>query len=303
MKSDKLNKIYESLKLAINNGNVGEVKALSKKFSEEQERVMGILESNNKLNSCSVGELLSIFESKLPEMFRTDRTIVSKVMKTILEDKNLLSQFRLYGALSKYDGNSDPETFVNEAVELAKKDLSKKDLDESKKKLVNTLLSAEKDFGNEKDKSEFYESIDYLVKNDKKLNNLNEISKRLKTATDYLKEHVSSEKETTENLTEALQNLKEKMDVLNEEEKSLVDDIVSAKSQFAEERQSKFFNSLKEKCVEQINKVLSDENCTSDDKIRLTKLKEHVEGMTFNKNTVVSDTAKLLEVGSLMAGN
>ena len=90
-----------------------------------------------------------------------------------------------------------------------------------------------------------------------------------------------------------------KMSMLNEDERALVNDIINSQSSVAEVRQRKFFNSLKEKCMSKIDSLISESN--EDDKLGLQSIKEEISKMEYCKESIIKDTAKLLEVGAVLS--
>lgn len=87
--------------------------------------------------------------------------------------------------------------------------------------------------------------------------------------------------------------------MLTEAERSLVMDIINSKSSIAEQRQRKFFDSLKEKCISKLNKMINESS--DENKDGLLAIKEEITSMQYCKETIVKDTAKLLEVGSVLS--
>lgn len=91
------------------------------------------------------------------------------------------------------------------------------------------------------------------------------------------------------------------MAMLNEDERALVNDIINSRSSVAEKRQIKFFNDLKEKCLDKINKMITESN--DEDKEGLESIKEEIASMQYCKESIIKDTAKLLEVGAVLSDN
>ena len=109
---------------------------------------------------------------------------------------------------------------------------------------------------------------------------------------DIVKEDTNIIKQTTENFDK-------KLGMLTEAERSLVIDIINSKSSIAEQRQRKFFDSLKEKCISKLNKMINESS--DENKDGLLAIKEEITSMQYCKETIVKDTAKLLEVGSVLS--
>jgi hypothetical protein len=88
---------------------------------------------------------------------------------------------------------------------------------------------------------------------------------------------------------------------LNEAEQALVNDIMNARTSVAESRRQTLFNKIKNECVDKINKMI--EENSGDEKERLLNLKETILLKEYDKNSIVEDIAKLLEIGAVLSDN
>ena len=83
---------------------------------------------------------------------------------------------------------------------------------------------------------------------------------------------------------------------LNESEMSFVQQITDFRSPIAEQRKEKLFNKFKNECIEKINTMLKEDA----DNVELKGLSEQISGMQFNKESIVKDIAKLLEIRDIL---
>ena len=120
----------------------------------------------------------------------------------------------------------------------------------------------------------------------------------MKEASDYIVENRKNNKERIDILSMAEQ-VEKKLNSLNEAEQALVKDIMVAKTGVAESRRQNLFNKIKNECIDKINKMI-DEN-TGSEKERLLNLKETILLKEYDKNNVVGDIAKLLEIGAVLS--
>jgi hypothetical protein len=127
---------------------------------------------------------------------------------------------------------------------------------------------------------------------------LTEFTNNLKEASDYIVENRKNNKERIDILSMAEQ-VEKKLNSLNEAEQALVKDIMVAKTGVAESRRQNLFNKIKNECIDKINKMI-DEN-TGSEKERLLNLKETILLKEYDKNNVVGDIAKLLEIGAVLS--
>ena len=83
---------------------------------------------------------------------------------------------------------------------------------------------------------------------------------------------------------------------LNESEMSFVQQITDFRSPIAEQRKEKLFNKFKNECIEKINTMLKEDA----DNVELKGLSEQISGMQFNKESIVKDISKLLEIRDIL---
>jgi gas vesicle protein len=97
------------------------------------------------------------------------------------------------------------------------------------------------------------------------------------------------------------EQVEKKLNSLNEAEQALVNDIMNVKTSVAESRRQTLFNKIKNECVDKINKMI--EENSGDEKERLLNLKETILLKEYDKNSIVEDIAKLLEIGAILSDN
>ena len=97
------------------------------------------------------------------------------------------------------------------------------------------------------------------------------------------------------------EQVEKKLNSLNEAEQALVNDIMNARTSVAESRRQTLFNKIKNECVDKINKMI--EENSGDEKERLLNLKETILLKEYDKNSIVEDIAKLLEIGAVLSDN
>lgn len=251
--------------------------------------------------NANAGELGSMFESALPTLFVKNKKAVGDVLRLIKEDANVKSQLQFFETMKNYDGSSDAKEYINESVNLAANGINLQTLKESNKNFGRLLVShnVRPEDEIDEDKEAFFKAGTYLLTHKKKLNNLSEISKNRNIVEKYICEHKKNINEDKINLKKLTEDFDKKMSMLNEDERALVNDIINSQSSVAEARQRKFFNSLKEKCMSKIDSLISESN--EDDKLGLQSIKEEISKMEYCKESIIKDTAKLLEVGSVLS--
>ena len=83
---------------------------------------------------------------------------------------------------------------------------------------------------------------------------------------------------------------------LNESEMSFVQQITDFRSPIAEQRKEKLFNKLKEDCLTVITSMLKEDSNNEE----LKGLSSQLNEMVFDRNNIVKDIAKLLEIRDIL---
>jgi uncharacterized coiled-coil DUF342 family protein len=77
---------------------------------------------------------------------------------------------------------------------------------------------------------------------------------------------------------------------------SFVQEITDFRSPIAEKRKEKLFNKFKNDCITKINEMLNEDS----ENAELKELNDQINEMTFNKDSIVKDIAKLLEIRDIL---
>ena len=275
-------------------------------YTSLMESANSIYESYKKDDSLryrntNFGASNHIFEDALPKLFKTNKKAVKEFVTTIKEDKNLMMEFNFYKALERYNTNLDAKDYVNESIALAMDKIDTRTLGESNMKLSRLIEKYDIKPSSmiSEEKMKLYSDCDYILSHKKSLGNLNEHNEKVNSIIEYTKANYNSINESKVNLSSIVENFNKKYStLLNEEEKSLVKDIMDFKNPQNEEKKSRLFNKFKNECLENIDKLL--ESASEDDKIGLNALKEEIGGKVFCSETLVNDLAKLLEIRDVL---
>lgn len=292
---DYINKALESLK----NNHFDEYEDFMKKADD----MYRLYREYSKLTyECvNFGMANYIFEDALPSLFKKDKKIVKEFINTIKSDANLLNQFKFQQALNKINENMDANAYVTSALELVKGDINIKTLKESNEKLFSLIkennIRPTQEINNEL--LNYFESCDYLLSNKCKLSNLSKINENINNIIKYVKEKNTLVENTKQDLFNMVEEFEKKYkNVLTEEEKTFVKNIIDSKSEDAPEKKEQLFNKLKNECITIIDNLL--ESSDNDDVDGLTEIKEQITTKIFCENTLVSDIAKFLEIRDIL---
>ena len=289
-------KAAEALKI----GNLEEAEKYHQAMEDAYERYKEAADFEDSTLDSKFATLNTTFESVMPKLMIKNKKAVKECINLIKEDKNLMAQFKFCNALKKFNCDTDAKDYINESLNLVSKDINIKTLKESNQKLAKLLIKYSIKPSNDINESDlkFAKNCDYLLSHKKTLNNLTEFTNNLKEASDYIVENRKNNKEKIDILSMAEQ-VEKKLNSLNEAEQALVKDIMVAKTGVAESRRQNLFNKIKNECIEKINKMI-DEN-TGSEKERLLNLKETILLKEYDKDKVVEDIAKLLEIGAVLS--
>ena len=289
-------KAAEALKI----GNLEEAEKYHQAMEDAYERYKEAADFETSMMDSKFATINTTLESVMPKLMIKNKKALRECINLIKEDKNLMAQFKFCNTLKKFNCDTDAKDYINESLNLVSKDINLKTLKESNQKLAKLLVKYSIKPSNDINESDlkFAKNCDYLLSHKKTLNNLTEFTNNLKEASDYIVENKKNNKERIDILSMAEQ-VEKKLNSLNEAEQALVKDIMVAKTGVAESRRQNLFNKIKNECIEKINKMI-DEN-TGSEKERLLNLKETILLKEYDKNNVVGDIAKLLEIGAVLS--
>ena len=297
-----LEKDYKGLSSALRKNDIEIADTWFNRIKNDYEKYKSEMDYKDSTYKATAGALGTMFESVLPTLFVNNKRAVGEIIKLIKEDSNIKSQLQFFETMKNYDGLSDAKDYIKESIDLASRGINMSTLKESNNKLASLIIkhNIKPNDVIDEDKEAFFEAGTYLLTHRKKLNNLSKISANRNIVETYINAHKKDiEKEDTNIIKQTTENFDKKFGMLTEAERSLVMDIINSKSSIAEQRQRKFFDSLKEKCISKLNKMINESS--DENKDGLLAIKEEITSMQYCKETIVKDTAKLLEVGSVLS--
>lgn len=257
----------------------------------------------NEMNTTNFGVLNHIFESELPTLIKTNKKAVKNVINTIKEDKNLKSQFSFYNVLKeKYNGKVADTAKSKEVLEtLAKivcENIDPKTVKASNRKLRKVMIESgvkPSDFVDD-DSMKLYENGNVILTTKRNSDNTIELIESYNEVCKWMDAH-KEDKKTGKDADELIREFEEKLkENLTESEISFVQQITDWRSPIAEQRKEKLFNKFKNECLEKINDMLKEDA----ENVELKGLSDQLSEMKFDKNNIVKDIAKLLEIRDIL---
>ena len=307
MNTSKYNEEFSNyisiMKEALERENFDAYDAAKKMLDESIDERRHEKELEAELGTTNFGILHQIFEERLPELFKTNKKVVKDVMNLIKEDRNLSSEFSFYNAIKQYKGKItevlDSSTFASKLTEAIFNDLDKDSVIKSNAKLRKILKENNiipTDFIDD-ELRKLYECGHVLLTKKRGIGNIGLIAESAKSVCEYMDRHKDDTLREDVNPEQLIENFENKLrDTLTESEMAFVQEITDWRSPIAEQRKEKLFNKFKNECISKINEMLSEDAGN----VELESLKKQIEEQKFNKESIVKDIAKLLEIRDIL---
>lgn len=252
--------------------------------------------------SRNFGIIYNVFEQNIADVYQDkDKKMIIKEGFNLIKNNSILNeQFKIYDMFEKIDNVENAKEFVNEAVSLIKH-FDKQEVKENNEKLINFIKKNKLDEYVEipEETENLYEAIEYIILNEKKLDNINDFIK----AQNVIVEHIQNDKKTIneneEKITfEDFKNNLEKQEEelnenINEDEKKLLDMFVNPKT-----NKKAVFENYKKQTLEKINDML--QTSENEDKESWNKIYESVNSKTYSDKMTqnIINCAEMLEICS-----
>ena len=308
MKENKYQKEFsnyiEIMNEALKRNDFGAYNAAKRMLDEtiEDNKHENALLSEMKTNNFGI--LNHIFEQQLPTLFKTNKKAVRDVVKLIKEDNNLKNEFAFYNAIkTQYKGNAaniaEAKDVLEKLADISVKKIDQKTVRESNKKLRKVMMEnniVPSDFIDDENRK-LYESGHVILTHKKTTANMIPLIESYHTVCQYMEKHKNDMIKESKNVDDLINEFEDKLKTnLNESEMSFVQQITDFRSPIAEQRKEKLFNKLKEDCITAITSMLKEDSNNEE----LKGLSNQLNEMVFDKNNIVKDIAKLLEIRDIL---
>lgn len=270
------------------------------------------LELNDAIDSIgkmSFGDVKILFENITARLYESKNgmKLIAKYTNTIKESESLRNLYQLFENINDTKYISNPEMFLNEAVALSKI-TNRKSYDKDLHTLSNIVKESVRLAGlttkeiqetiNDSHKM-INESVDYLVKHKKTLNNLREYVENSTNVLNFFNENMNETEETlSENTIATVEDINKLIaEGLTPWESELVGAYVM--NCLSNGNKSDIFEQYKNDCINIIDESLEDEE--NEDKAQLIAMKERLMEMSFNENTIVEDLINIADLKHTLA--
>ena len=152
------------------------------------------------------------------------------------------------------------------------------------------------DFMSDEEKKLYESGHNILTKKDG-IGNVMTIAESVKNIRGYMDKHKNDLVKESVDPDKLIKEFKENLkNTLTESEMSFVKQITDWRSPIAEQRKEKLFNKFKNECIDKINEMLKEDA----ENAELKGLNDQINEMKYNKETIVTDIAKLLEIRDIL---
>ena len=250
--------------------------------------------------SRNFGIIYNVFEQNIADVYQyKDKKMIIKEGFNLIKNNRILNeQFKIYDMFEKIDKVENAKEFVNEAVSLIKH-FDKQEIKENNEKLIRFIKKNKLDEYVEipEETENLYEAIEYIILNEKKLDNINDFIK----AQNVIVEHIQNDKETINENEEKMtfDDFKSKLEKqeeelnenINEDEKKLLDMFVNPKT-----NKKAVFENYKKQTLEKINDML--QTSENEDKESWNKIYESVNSKTYSDKMTqnIINCAEMLDI-------
>lgn len=250
--------------------------------------------------SRNFGIIYNVFEQNIADVYQDkDKKMIIKEGFNLIKNNHILNeQFKIYDMFEKIDKVENAKEFVNEAVSLIKH-FDKQEIKENNEKFIKFIKKNKLDEYVEipEETENLYEAIEYIILNEKKLDNINDFIK----AQNVIVEHIQNDKETINENEEKMtfDDFKSKLEKqeeelnenINEDEKKLLDMFVNPKT-----NKKVIFENYKKQTLEKINDMI--QSSENEDKDSWNKIYESVNSKVYSDKMTqnIINCAEMLEI-------
>ena len=295
------------------NGNFEEGKKIFEEAKELLSNEKRIDEERTKEkygNNLNFGIIHKIMEENSPKLYLTKngRKIIASYTKLIKENEVLKHQFDTYNAVLSYNKKDNIKDYVNELYTSIKR-IPKKDILVENAKLINFLRenNINENIDIDNDLKNIFNSIEYLQMSQKNISNMPEIFSAKKTIEDFLNENTIEKKhlKSTKNIDEELNTYVENADYkygnieMNESDKNSIISFLRARYNKDFISEEKVFDEYKSSLILKMENLL-EETTDTEERKRLSSIKDKINKTTYSKDTSIEDFDKLLQINEVL---
>lgn len=238
------------------------------------------------------GVCYRIFENNIVNNMssKKGKKYINEVTRFIKTNPVLKEQFDIYNSLLNKKDIQDTVKYVDSVVEcIDNSGLTRKEIKISNDRLIDLIESNsninklididDKDFG-------LFEDVEYLILNQRNVNNVAEYEKAKRCLSEHLKKNIS---EVTENYDDKIEKLSEKYQYLSNDEIELTKKILSKDTD-----KEQMFENMKKDTLTMIDEAML--SSTAEDKEQWNNIKDIISEKKYNQNELVEDILRFIDI-------
>lgn len=299
--ASELYSMRHEMQMAIENKDFDKYERLEESARSLFEKIKH--ESELDYDYTNFGMMNHVFEEVLPMLYVKNKKAVKEYVNTIRGDKNLRAEFQFIKALKECSGDVDIKSYINECLDLASDSIDYKTIKESNDKLKEVMVKYGMRPSNliSEEDLKFYDICNTVLTKKKKLSNIIEMKNNVNELSSYVDSHkkdIVNESKSID-IVKMVDDYERKYNnLLSEEEKSFVKELIDAKQGYVDDKKKKLFDKMRNECVDIVNKLIKESD--GEVKENLLDVKEQLINKEFCQETLVKDMAKFLEIRDVL---
>lgn len=238
------------------------------------------------------GVCYRIFENNIVNNMssKKGKKYINEVTRFIKTNPVLKEQFDIYNSLLNKKDIQDTVKYVDSVVEcIDNSGLTRKEIKISNDRLIDLIESNsninklididDKDFG-------LFEDVEYLILNQRNVNNVAEYENAKRCLSEHLKKNIS---EIAENYDDKIEKLSEKYQYLSNDEIELTKKILSKDTD-----KEQMFENMKKETLTMIDEAML--SSTAEDKEQWNNIKDIISEKKYNQNELVEDILRFIDI-------
>lgn len=238
------------------------------------------------------GVCYRIFENNIVNNMssKKGKKYINEVTRFIKTNPVLKEQFDIYNSLLNKKDIQDTVKYVDSVAEcIDNSGLTRKEIKISNDRLIDLIESNsninklididDKDFG-------LFEDVEYLILNQRNVNNVAEYENAKRCLSEHLKKNIS---EVTENYDDKIEKLSEKYQYLSNDEIELTKKILSKDTD-----KEQMFENMKKDTLTMIDEAML--SSTAEDKEQWNNIKDIISEKKYNQNEIVEDILRFIDI-------
>jgi len=290
-----------------NSSNLARFKEEFNKILESRIAKAKLKEELSSLGNLSLGGIKNVFEGISEKLYdlKEGKKLIGQYVKAIRENKSLSDAYATYEIVYGAPNVTNPQLFLNEAIDMANK-ISDKDYKDGKSKVAKIVAECVNLVGSDAEyvyacahkNDAINEAVEYLMLNKKTYSNLPNYVNKFDMVCEALKSGMKSVVEEYAAPKELIGKLNEEISGLNEWETEAIKEISLAL--LSESDLSNVFDKYKNVCLESIDSQLESSN-SKEETSHFESMKSQLMEKKYAKDSAYEDIFTLAELAQTLS--